>query len=235
MRSSQTTRRGALATIVAAASGGCLGSFFSSARHPTTVSVYNPAGQPREASVVVSGEDATLVDAEVTVPPRATVKLAEQVLNQQTVGVAVQWDGTTTAYSWEVEDGLNVTLGDEVRIQTNAEIDVPRGFRRDGRVDVALSGHSGQTGTIRVTRDDDPEFEASWTFSDVKSVTYHDRVDATGTGVVTVRSNGADASEQVPLSEIVKITGNVKNTVWLSVYNVEEETYFPKGKRYVTD
>lgn len=222
------TRRGAVATLAAAASGGCLGAVSTSARHPVPIGVYNPASQPREASIVVGDGDATLVDTELTVPPRATVDLSERVLTQQTVGVAVTRDGTTTAYGWEVDNNLIVNLKSDTKIQTVSRSDVPRGLRKDGRVDVRLDGSDGQTGTVRVARDDEINFETEWTFSNSRRVTYHDRLDGTGERVVTAQRGATETSKRVSLSEIVQVVADINRTVQIDVYDADRETPTPR-------
>jgi hypothetical protein len=222
-RAAKTTRRSALAAV-AAVSTGCLDVASLSARHPTPISVYNPASQPREASVVISDGDTTLVDTEITVPPRATVALAEIVLNQQTVAVAVTWDGKTTAYSWEVEESLEITLDTAIPIRTVAQTETSRGLRDDSRVDVRLDGDDGQTGTVRVTHDDQIEFETEWTFVNSRRVTYHDRLDGTGERVVTAQRGATEASRRVSLSEIVQVVADIKRTVQIGVYDVDRGT-----------
>jgi len=223
MRQSKTTRRSVLVGL-AALSGGCLETVSTSARHPTPISVYNPASQPREASIVVGDGDTTRVDTEVTVPPRATVDLFERVLSQQTVGVAVTWNGTTTAYSWDVDDTLNIVLKKSIEISTLSENDTPRGLRKDGRVDVRLDGDDGQTGSVRVTHDDQIQFETEWTFSNSRRVTYHNRLDGTGERVVTAQRGATEASRRVSLSEVVQVVADIKRTVQIGVYDVDRGT-----------
>jgi small nuclear ribonucleoprotein (snRNP)-like protein len=186
--------------------------------------VYNPASQPREASIVVGDGDTTRVDTEVTVPPRATVDLFERVLSQQTVGVAVTWNGTTTAYSWDVDDTLNIVLKKSIEISTLSENDTPRGLRKDGRVDVRLDGDDGQTGSVRVTHDDQIQFETEWTFSNSRRVTYHDRLDGTGERIVTAQRGATEASRRVSLSEVVQVVADIKRTVQIGVYDVDRGT-----------
>lgn len=219
---SQMTRRGALAAV-AATSAGCLEAVPFPARHPVGISVYNPASERRKASVVVSNREETLLDATVTAPPRATAHLAEGILNQQTVAVTVQWDGTTTSHNWDVEGSIEITLTEDAPVRTITRDDPLRGYRDDGRVDVSLGGNNGLTGTVRVTHDDDIEFETEWTLSNVKRVTYHDRLGETGERVVTVQRGAAEASRRVSLSELVQVVADIKR-MRIEVDDVGRET-----------
>lgn len=224
-RASETTRRGALAAVTAV-SAGCLEAVPFTPRHPITVSVYNPADEQREASVVVSDGDTTLLDTELAVPPRATARLAERILTQQTVTLEVQWNGTTVTHGWDVEDSVEITLGEDARLRTVTRDDPLRGYRDDGRVDVALDGNDGQTGTVRVSHDGGVEFETEWTLSNSDGVTYHDRLGGTGERVVTARRGAAEASRRVSLSEVVRVVADVKQ-MRIAVDDVERET--PQG------
>jgi hypothetical protein len=221
-RAAQTTRRSALAAV-AAVSTGCLEAVPLSTRHPTTVSVYNPASQPREASIVVSDGDATLLDTELTVPPRATAHLPERILTEQTVAVAVQWNETTVAHEWEVKSSVEIPLDDDAPLRTVTRDDPLRGYRDDGRVDVRLNGNEGQTGAVRVTRDEKVGFETEWTLSNSKGVTYHDRLDGTGESVVTAQRGAAEASRRVSLSGVVQVVADIKQ-MGIEVDDADNET-----------
>ncbi|MEZ3117235.1 hypothetical protein RYH80_15065 [Halobaculum sp. MBLA0147] len=197
--------------------GGCVG-LGGSARGVADITLYNPTRSPREVGVTVTGTEETLVDASLTVPPRATVRLHNRVVMDQRVSLAVRTGDTETTREWRVDGTLAATLGTEVAFETESERATPRGTRPDGRLDVGVAaGGADRTATVRLDRGEESVFETRRTFPADTRVVYHDRVAATGTLAVTATTRTEEVSERVDASGttqvIVHLDGGFVSTV----------------------
>lgn len=219
----QTTRRTLLAVATAAVSAGCIGGDAGQQRGIAGIKLYNPADQPRETELIVSDDEETLLDSQVTVPPRATVRLNNRIVMEQTVTLAVTRDGTSTAREWAVQGSMRVTFGDSVNFRTEAEIDTPRGNRDDGRVDVSLqTAGESRHGTVTVARGDTTLFTVDRRVPAGRRVVYHDRLDASGEATVTL-DGGREATEQLSLADAVQLIAHFGGEGFIDVNRAEEE------------
>lgn len=206
------TRRSLVATAAVVAASGCVG-LGGQQRGVADLSLYNPGSRTRDVAVTVTGDEEAIVDSRVTIPPRATVELQNRVAMAQRVSVAVRTDGTTVTHDWDVEESLTATVGDDVRFQTGSDGERRRTKRTDGRVDVRIvAGGADHTATVRVTRDGERAFAVDRSFAAGRHVTYHGRVDATGTVDVTVTTRAGSVDERVRLTDATQVTVNLDGT-----------------------
>lgn len=202
--SRERTRRDVLAAalITATTTSGCLSSR-GVARGLAGIRLYNPTARSRDVQVVVIGAEREPVDEQVTVPPRATLALHEDVLRDQTVEVRVTHDDATTVYEWDVQSSLDVVLGPDRRF-------VPPGTAGEerpggGRVDVRLEFAPELVGAVEIARDGEVVFEAERTYAADRSVRYHDRLDATGEVTATVQRQDTEVTERLSLTDAVAV------------------------------
>jgi hypothetical protein len=219
-----TTRRDVLAAsalAVTTATAGCISSR-GSARGIAWIRLYNPTTQSRTVHVTVVGSDQTILDTRATVPPRASLGLADDVLMEQTVEVRVEHDGLSTVYQWDVQTSLDVILGPDTRFQTERETREPRELPGSGRVDVRLGGKPRVTGGVRVVRGDETVFEAERTFSVASFVTYHDCLDAAGEVMITVQRADSRVSESLSLAGAGQVAADASR-LFVDVYEPPTE------------
>jgi len=198
-----TTRRDVLAATalaVTTATAGCI-SLRGSARGIADIGLYNPTDRPRTVRVTVAGADRTQHETHTTVPPRSAIGLGNSVVMEQTVDVQVTDDESTTLYEWDVQGSLFVTLGPDVRFQTESSFGERRELSGGKRVDVTLGGEAGSTGSVRIVRQGTVVFETQRTFDTDRYVVYYDRLRATGAVTVTVRRGDAETSRELSLTD----------------------------------
>lgn len=222
--SREATRRDLIAMTGLAATtttAGCISSR-GLARGIAAVKLYNPTARPRTVHVIVVGSDQTLIDTRATVPPRASLGLAEDVLMEQTVEVRVEHDGLSTVYEWNVQTSLTVTLGADTRFQTEGVSRRLRELPGSGRVDVRLGGEPGATGMVRIDRSGETVFATEREFSVGSSVTYHDRLEATGEVMVTLQGTDGELSRSVSVDRAGQVAANLTYS-FIKVYEPPTE------------
>lgn len=192
------TRRSVLATSLVAAIGvGRRGL----ARGIADIGLYNPTDRPRTVRVTVAGADRTQHETQTTVPPRSAIDLGNSVVMEQTVDVQVTDDESTTLYEWDVQGSLFVTLGPDVRFQTESSFGEQRELSGGKRVDVTLGGGAGSTGSVQIIRQGTVVFETQRTFDTDRYVVYYDRLRATGAVTVMARRGDIETSRELSLTD----------------------------------
>lgn len=192
------TRRSVLAASLVAAIGvGRRGL----ARGIADIGLYNPTDRPRTVRVTVAGADRAQHETQTTVPPRSAIGLGNSVVMEQTVDVQVTDDESTTLYEWDVQGSLFVTLGPDVRFQTESSFGERRELSGGKRVDVTLGGGAGSTGSVRIIRQGTVVFETQRTFDTDRYVVYYDRLRATGAVTVMARRGDIETSRELSLTD----------------------------------
>lgn len=173
------------------------------ARGIARIGLYNPTDGSRTVRVTVTGGNRTQYETRTTLPPRSALSTGGEVVMEQVVDVRIADNESTTVYEWDVQGSLFVTLGPDVRFQTESSFGERRERSGGKYVDVVLGGAAGSTGSVRITHQETTVFETERTFDADRYVRYYDRLRATEAVTVTARNGDTETSRKLSLTDAV--------------------------------